>query len=200
MTEPKQPKAPRRAGNTTGQTRSSKAGTQAGPDIAVGEGDAGRDTLAEISDEIRRQPWPRAPLLTVSYNDVPLDAKRRREAPVPVPPPPPARRPAASSPVIEVREGSLGRDSLALIGEEDGVSSEELPVSEGTLRCDVLELRTFVVPEAVLSARAGDAEKRAFLRDRLAHRLPCSVQHVRRIDARVLEKGAIMIRVWCPVE
>ena len=46
------------------------------PEITIGEAPLGRNTLADVKDDLRRAPGPRAPMMTVSYNDLPLDAKR----------------------------------------------------------------------------------------------------------------------------
>ena len=175
-----------------------------GPEITIGDSPLGRSTLSDIEDDLRAAPWPRPPLVTVSYNDVPLDGKKPKKSAVSGPrilaaPPPAPRRPMTSVPEIEINEAALGRDTLALIGDElddpsRHAASEKAPLS------DALELRTFVVPATSVSPRATDDEKRRFVRDRLAHRLPCAIAHVRRIDARLLEPGAVVLRIWCPVD
>ena len=198
MADTKQGRGSRRPAAPAAPT--GKGRPSSGPEIAITQSPMGRATLEDVQDEIRAAPWPRAPLMTVSYNDLPLDGKRRKEARAAMPelvmPPPMPRRPMTSAPEIELGEQRLGRETLALLNEglpEDEIDSERMV-------CDALELRTFVVPTSHLSPRATDAEKREFLRNRLAHRLPCSPSNVRRVDARVLEPGAVVLRVWCPVD
>lgn len=204
------------------ETKTGKGGKRtvrpqvSGPDIVISQTPMGRATLEDMQDEIRAAPWPRAPLVTVSYNDLPLDAASRRPAakperkgppPLPraaapaAPEPPPPRPLMSSAPEIIIEETRAGRETLALMDDEE---LDDPRPSDGVARteplCDALELRTFVVPSDNLSPKATDAQKRAFLRERLAHRLPCSPAHVRRVDAKLLEPGAVVLRVWCPVD
>ena len=180
-----------------------------GPSITIGEAPMGRSTLVDVEDDIRAAPWPRPPLVTVSYDDIPLDGKKKKGTPaaprierMPERMPPP-RPPMTSAPEIEMGvERPLGRETLAMIGGDDDLDdpSPGRPVDAEQTEPDALELRTFVVPSTSVSPRATDAEKRAFVRDRLAHRLPCPAAQVRRIDARLLEPGAVVLRIWCPVD
>ncbi len=174
---------------------------ESGPEIRVGPPAAlGRATLDDIEADLRGAPWPRAPFVTVSYDEsAPLPAGRasRRAAPV-------GRVPLTSAPEIEIGMTSVGRDTLSAIddGDPDGGRDEPAtsPAAAPARPSDALELRTFVVPSATLSPRATDEQKRAFVRDRLAHRLPCPPHAVRRVDVRPFEPGAVALRVWCPVD
>lgn len=159
---------------------------QSGPDITYGEAGVGRGTLAEIEQDLASEPWPRAPLITVSFEERAQPAAR------------PTKR-VASTPEIEIREAKLGRESLAAIDEE---LDEPRPPPQRRVHPlgDALELRTFVVEEAKLSVRSSDAERRAFVRERLAHRLPAPLTRIRRIDAKLLEPGAVVLRIWCAVD
>lgn len=160
---------------------------QSGPEITYGEAGVGRGTLAEIESDLASEPWPRAPLITVSFEERGQGQAAR-----------PSKR-ASSSPDIEIREGRLGRESLAAIDEELDEPRPPPPRKVHPLG-DALELRTFVVEEAKLSVRSSDAERRAFVRERLAHRLPAPLTRIRRIDAKLLEPGAVVLRIWCAVD
>jgi hypothetical protein len=198
-----------------------------GPEITISQAPLGRSTLVDVQDDMRASPFPRAPLLTVSYDDLPLDTRREKKsqptssvqptAASLAEPPPPMRRPQTSAPEIELhdepqtgtrtrfsapeisfREASMGRDTFAVIHGEAG--EEEAPRPSAAIMCDALELRTFVVPEEYLSLRSTDQDKRDFVKGRLAHKIPCDVADVRRIDVKTFEPGAILLRVWCPVD
>lgn len=177
-----------------------------GPSIQIGEAPIGRSTLVDVEDDMRAAPWPRPPLVTVSYDDVPLDGKKKKASSsggVRIERPPPPRPAMTSVPEIEITaEKPLGRETLALISDGEDDLDDPTPgrATDPDAPPDALELRTFVVPSTSVSPRATDAEKRAFVRDRLAHRLPCPVAQVRRIDAKLLEPGAVVLRIWCPVE
>lgn len=66
--------------------------------------------------------------------------------------------------------------------------------------CAAMELRTFVVPDGVLSTQSSLEQRLQFLDVRLAHRLPCPVSQVRRVDLFLFEPGALLLRVWCAVD
>jgi hypothetical protein len=66
--------------------------------------------------------------------------------------------------------------------------------------CAAMELRTFVVPDGVLSTQSSLEERMHFLDARLSHRLPCPVSQVRRVDLFLFEPGALLLRVWCAVD
>ncbi|MCC6647420.1 MAG: hypothetical protein IT374_17840 [Polyangiaceae bacterium] len=156
---------------------------QSGPEITYGEAGVGRSTLAEIESDLASEPWPRAPLITASFEGRGSAPRVRR---------------ALSAPEIEIREAKLGRESLAAIDEELREPPPPGPPRVHPLG-DALELRTFVVEEAKLSLRSSDAERRAFVRERLAHRLP-ALSRIRRIDTKLLEPGAVVLRIWCAVD
>ncbi|HEU4412312.1 MAG TPA: hypothetical protein VFS43_44125 [Polyangiaceae bacterium] len=64
---------------------------------------------------------------------------------------------------------------------------------------EAFELRSFVVPSSALGPRVGGEQKVAFVRAHFASLLPCPADRVRRVDTRVLEAGALMLLVWCPI-
>jgi hypothetical protein len=43
-------------------------------------------------------------------------------------------------------------------------------------------------------------QKLALVRARFAHRLPCPIDQVRRVDVHAFEPGALILLVWCPVD
>jgi hypothetical protein len=61
-------------------------------------------------------------------------------------------------------------------------------------------LKSFIVPATALSPKASDEARRTFVRDRLAEHLPCPMDRVKRIDARLFEPGAVLVRVFCPLD
>lgn len=180
------------------QDEKSREPQESGPEIRVGPPVAvGRTTLEDIENDLRRAPWPRAPLVTVSYEET---------APAPPPKPgrrplaPPARVPMTSAPEIEIRLTNAGRDTLSAIDDGEGELDDPAPKSAPSPKSDALELRTFVVPATTLPVRASEEQKRTFVRDRLAHRLPCPPHAVRRVDIKPFEPGVVVLRVWCPVD
>lgn len=76
------------------------------PEISVEEGDISRRTLTEVRDDLRGTPWPRAPLMTISYHDVPLDAGQQANAQD-------ARTPLTSVPEIELGESPFDPSMLS---------------------------------------------------------------------------------------
>lgn len=176
-------------------------------------------------------------MMTVSYNDLPLDAKRAAaEAPqVEVAPQTTDSlwKSVDAGPAIELGEGALGRETLAMIeaddlglghddddDEEDAVplvrpktspppahAPEPAPAKPPAIKpaaravqCDALELKSFIVPATALSPKANDAARRAFVRDRLMDHLPCAMDRVKRVDARLFEPGAVLVRVFCAID
>lgn len=227
-----------------------KVSSSSHPEITVGEGPLGRNTLADVKDDLRRAPGPRAPMMTVSYNDLPLDAKRVAAAAVDTGPVIEVKENTAANlwkaveagPAIELGEAPLGRETLAIIeAEARGANppSEPAPPPDDELKqtqpnfaaplavrpppprtpaprarktppaprpepsaatCEALELKSFIVPASALSPKASDEARRNFVRDRLADHLPCDIERVKRIDARLFEPGAVLVRVFCPVD
>ncbi|HEU4539395.1 MAG TPA: hypothetical protein VFS00_34990, partial [Polyangiaceae bacterium] len=101
------------------------------PELSVKEGPLGRETLMELQDELRATPWPRAPMTTVGYHEVPLDGSGARAGPLPPEPPAAllsrARHPRdTSAPEIEVSLTEVSLRALTLL---DGDSSDEGPPS-----------------------------------------------------------------------
>jgi hypothetical protein len=214
------------------------------PDISIGEAPLGRQTLSDVKDDLRRAPGPRAPMMTVSYNDLPLDAKRAAAEPPQLEVQPQTTdslwKSVDAGPAIELGEGALGRETLAMIEAEDeeadvlplvttkasvapppaakaeaptatlpsfappkekrtGAAAQTAPKARA-VQCEALELKSFIVPASALSPKANEDTRRAFVRDRLAEHLPCDIERVKRVDARLFEPGAVLVRVFCPID
>lgn len=255
MAEAKSPKGGRRPGAGVPGGRSSHGGGRkvnrgrtspptppvAAPEIEVAERPIGRDTLMDVQDELRAMPWPRAPMPTVGYHEVPLDRGDARAGPLPPEPLAVARAfdpRNASSPEIEVTltdvslraltaldgstrpeeageagpaeaaEGEGGRteiegdDPFAPFGQAPGSTRASTPsgVRAAGLPFEAFELRSFIVPPSVLGPRSTNEQRLGLVREHFTGLLPCPPDRVRRVDARVLEAGSLMLIVWCPIE
>lgn len=176
------------------------------PEIAIAETLAGRETLAAISEELQ-QP-PRGPMATLRYGDRISNAPGARV---------PSAPPFDTGPEISITSSSVGRDTLAAINEDltapvteeptTGVRSRtqerEPPrssIQPTSAAIDVFEMMTFVARGEV-SELASTTARRAFVEERLLHRLPVSGMHeVDRIDVTPWTvKGTVIVRVWCIV-
>src|SRR5690606_16375549 len=134
---------------------------------------------------------------------------------------PGARTPSAHNdqgPEISVGHAAVGRETLAAINEElheslhdepiTGVHNrrprpaEEAPRSSvhAAQAIEVFEMVTFVARGEVSELGATSA-RRAFVEERLLHRLPVSdMSGVDRIDVTPwTAKGTVIVRVWCAV-
>lgn len=254
MSEAKSPKGGRRPGAGVPGGRSSHGGGRkvnrgrtppptppvAAPDIEVAERPMGRDTLMDVQDELRAMPWPRAPMPTVGYHEVPLDRGDARAGPLPPEPPALARvfdPRDASSPEIEVTLTDVSLRALTILdgssrpeeadearlaeaegegeraeieGDDPFAPFEPMPgntrastpsgVQVAGLPFEAFELRSFVVPPSVLGPRSTNEQRLGLVREHFTGLLPCLPDRVRRVDARVLEAGALMLLVWCPIE
>ena len=138
----------------------------------------------------------RPPFVTIGYDEQPLD----RNESVDIHPATPLDGPLAE-PEITLGEVRPGFETMAIIDEELTREPRIRMANEsGYVDAEVLELFTFVVLDRSLSSAASDKEKRAFVEQRLWHRLPPGgVQAVKRIDIRSVDESALMIRVWCAV-
>src|SRR5262249_34998516 len=145
---------------------------------------AGRPTLDAIGDELREPPPMRPPmrarLETLSYDQQPLESG--------------ARPPQGSAPeVITIGQAPIGRATQAAI--EDALAEEVLATTDASREAtgkipvgalepaEIFEVSTFVVQGAEIFSKASDAARRAFVAERLLHRLPAlSMDEVVRID------------------
>jgi len=153
----------------------------------------GRDTLHAIWEEMQQSPLPRPPLVTVGYDEVPVDDPQQ-------PKPPPVRPAMPSGPEITVSEARPGFATLIAIEEALGDEKKESEHPRAFADAQVLELFTFVILDGTLSSAASEEEKRTFVADRLWHRLPQGgVSTVRRVEVRPADGGALLMRVWCAV-
>lgn len=153
----------------------------------------GRDTLHAIWEEMQQSPLPRPPLVTVGYDEVPVDDPN-------APKPAAARPPMASGPEITVSETRPGFSTLIAIEEALGEEKRESEHPMAFADAQVLELFTFVILDGAISSAASEEEKRAFVAERLWHRLPQGgVSTLRRVEVRPADGGALLMRVWCAV-
>lgn len=152
----------------------------------------GRDTLHAIWEEMQQTPVPRPPLVTVGYDEVPVDDPTR--------PNKQARAPMASAPEITVSEARPGFSTLIAIEEALGDEKRDSEHPPAFAEAQVLELFTFVILDGTLTSAATEEEKRQFVGERLWHRLPQGgVSTVRRVEVRPADGGALLMRVWCAV-
>ena len=178
------------------------------PDISVRETLAGRETLGAIAQELRSGAT-RDALNTKPYGD------RISNAPGAYVP---GRGPFETSPEISVHQSPIGRETLAAINEElreplldepiTGVRNRETSTEQDAPSSsvypanaiDVFEMMTFVARGEV-SELASMVARRAFVEQRLLHRLPvASMALVDRIDVTPWTvKGTVIVRVWCVV-
>lgn len=165
------------------------------PEIAVRETLAGRETLGAIAAELRNV--PRSPVTTRPYGD------RISNAPGAKAPP---RNPMATAPEIDVRQTTIGRDTMAAIHGE--LASEEPPNEDEAPTSSVLSAQTVELYEMMTFVAKGDvaqlsstSARRHFVNERLLHRLPVTrIDDVNRIDVTPwTERGTVLIRVWCKV-
>jgi hypothetical protein len=112
-----------------------------------------------------------------------------------------------TGPEIELGEGAELDDDLSDLaglastqGDPDPSGESEAARRMAMRSAAAMELRTFVVPEGVLPTHSTPEERTTFIEERLAHRLPCPVAQVRRVDVHLFEPGAVLVRVWCRVD
>lgn len=178
------------------------------PEISVRETLAGRETLGAIAQELRSGAV-RNPLNTKPYGDRISNAPGASV---------PGQRHLETSPEISVHQSPIGRETLAAINEELREPSSDEPITGVRARkasteqdapsssvypanaIDVFEMMTFVARGEV-SELASMVARRAFVEQRLLHRLPvASMAQVDRIDVTPWTvKGTVIVRVWCSV-
>lgn len=177
------------------------------PEIAIGECLVGRETLAAIAEELH--PRMRGPMSTLRYGDRISNAPGARV---------PSAPPDDTTPEISISSSGVGRETLAAINEAlEGKGPEEptTGVRPRTARereapsssiqpahaaIEVFEMMTFVARGEV-SELASTTARRAFVEERLLHRLPVAgMDEVDRIDVTPWTvKGTVIVRVWCIV-
>ena len=183
----------------------------AGPEIVIGEALAGRETLAAIAEELRPM---RGPMSTLRYGDRISNAPGSRSPSAPASSAPPHD----TAPEISISSSSVGRETLAAInadliapGGDEPITSvrprttpeREAPsssVQPTHSAIEVFEMMTFVARGEV-SELASTTARRAFVEERLLHRLPVEGMHeVDRVDVTPWTvKGTVIVRVWCIV-
>ena len=200
------------------------------PEIEVGQGVAGRETLAAISEEMlcTEEPAPRA---TLSYEDrppgandspwateaAPEEAHPTGSAPPPrrrlrtvgfsePPPPPDDAGGAAAEGAPAAGQNKPGRATLEAIEQqmaswaESGKPPSSTSGRERETEFEVFEMATFVV-RGDLARLSSTSARRAFVAERLLHRLPvASITDVDRVDVTPWTvRGTVVVRVWCRV-
>jgi len=185
------------------------ARSAAAPEIVIGEAHAGRETLAAIAEELRPM---RGPMSTLRYGDRISNAPGSRVPSVP------SASTLDTAPEISISSSAVGRETLAAINadlttdalvepttavrprpapERDAPSSSVQPTQAAI---EVFEMMTFVARGEV-SELASTTARRAFVEERLLHRLPVAGMHeVDRVDVTPWTvKGTVIVRVWCIV-
>ncbi len=153
----------------------------------------GRDTLHAIWEDMQHSSIPRPPLVTVGYDEVPVTDPN-------APKPAAARAPMPSGPEITISETRPGFSTLIAIEEALGDEKRESEHPKPFADAQVLELFTFVILDSTITSAASEEEKRAFVAERLWHRLPQGgVSTIRRVEVRPADGGALLMRVWCAV-
>lgn len=180
----------RKAG--VGSRPNKDAGGPDEPALEVSEAPVGRETLHVIHEELRGAP-AREPLHTMGYDEVPLDAiaaKIQRDPVITVG----ATRPGFET--LAVIDQELGRE----MAEQSSLQPKPRPAPSASQQPDILELLTFVILDKSLSPSASEQQQRAFVAERLWHRLPPGgISAVRKIEVRRADDEAVLMRVWCEV-
>lgn len=142
------------------------------PEIEVSEQPAGRETLAAIASALGADP----------------EASRRRRV---------ATR--GFDEVSQVRSVEVGRDTLDALAR--AVAHEPSPESGVAPGFEIFETASFLVRATDLTRLSTDAQRRAFVQERLLHRLPVTeASDIDRVDATPFtEKNTVVLRVWCRV-
>lgn len=170
------------------------------PEVSIEERPAGRETLTAILREMQA-PSSRKPFVTIGYDEKPFgdgDLNPAKDESVPS-----CKDDPDTPPEVTVSETRPGFETMAVIDEEllrDARSLSRKQEQGRFADAEVLELFTFVILDRCLSTAASNEEKRAFVEERLWHRLPPGgVAAIRRIDVRPADETALMMRIWCAV-
>ncbi len=169
----------------------------AAPEIEIGQGQAGRETLAAIAHEMLTdigdgpagpdvESTAREPRHTVSYEERPH-----------APPKAPVRRARTATLDYTDRPATTRRSPQAAKLEPTGSTAK----SEGqTAEFEIHEMVTFVV-RGELARLSSTSARRDFVSDYLMHRLPVeSIDAVDRIDVTPWTvRGTVIVRVWCRI-
>jgi hypothetical protein len=167
------------------------------PEITVQQAPAGRETLAAIEEELAKVASTsfRAKLETIRYDERPKE-------------PPSTTTFRGSSPeIITISEGPIGRVTMEAIEEElvqEALANALTPQpyrSARPARSKVFEISIFVVEGDEISVGATEEVRRAFVQQRLLHRVPAlSMNEVVRISVSpTVEPNTVIVRVWSAV-
>jgi hypothetical protein len=166
------------------------------PEITVTSAPIGRETLAAIAEEFTRaEPAIRFKVDTIRYDERPKPPSSKKAS-------------VGSSPeLITVGEAPIGRATLAAIEAELFIEAlaavpekKPSPVASPS-RSNIFEISVFLVEGDEISASTPEEARRAFVQQRLMHRLPAlSMQEVVRIDVSPgPTPQAVMLHVWSRV-
>jgi hypothetical protein len=137
-------------------------------------------------------PAARPKLDTLGYEDRPREPR--------------PRGPHSSSPeLIIIDEAPIGRITQHAIEQElcdePGLAARPPSATTAPAATEIFEISTFVVTGEEIYGKASEASRRAFVAERLLHRLPVlSMEDVVRIDlSRSPSPDTVILRVWTKV-
>src|SRR6266511_3657744 len=167
------------------------------PEITVKQTPDGRETLAAIEEELTNgfRPLPRPQLDTVRYEERPKERSSRASL-------------GGSSPeIITISEASVGRDTRAAIEEDLAHEALAAALAPGAYPLalpspsKIFEISIFVVEDDEITIGASEEARRAFVQQRLLHRLPAlSMDEVVRISVSpTVISNTVIVRVWSTV-
>ena len=166
------------------------------PEITIREAPVGRETLVAIEEELASVP----PTIREKVDTIPYDERPKQ----------PSSRTMlrGSSPeIITVSEASIGRATMDAI--EDDLAHEALAaalappprVEARPSASTVFEISVFVVEGEEISTRSSEKARRAFVEQRLLHRVPAlSMNEVVRVSVSpTVVPNTVIVRVWSTV-
>jgi hypothetical protein len=167
------------------------------PEITIKQAPVGRETLAAIEEELANgAPTSfREKVDTVRYDERPREPSSKTLF-------------RGSSPeIIAISEASIGRATMDAI--EEDLAHEALAAALAPqpyrharpARSKVFEISIFVVEGEEISVKAPEEVRRAFVQQRLLHRVPAlSMDDVVRISVSpTLVPNTVIVRVWSAV-
>jgi hypothetical protein len=168
------------------------------PDITIKEAPVGRETLAAIEEELAgRAPSFREKLETVRYHERPRQ------------PSSPTSLRASSPELITISEAPIGRATMDAIEEDLAREALAAALAPQPLRgprpatSRIFEISVFVIEVECneLSVKSTDEVRRAFVKQRLLHRVPAlSMDDVVRISVSpTMFANTLIVRVWSAV-
>jgi len=185
-----------RPARTSRPPREARADASA-PEITIKQAPVGRETLAAIEEELANgfRPFPRPQIDTIRYEERPKERPSRASV-------------RGSSPeIITISETSIGRDTRAAIEEDlanealaEALAPKVYPAARPS-PSKIFEISIFVVEGDEISIGASEEARRAFVQQRLLHRVPAlSMDDVVRISVSpTVISNTVIVRVWSTV-